>query len=175
MSLREQLFKAGLVTAEQIKQAETEAKKKTHQSKKDKALGAEEAARKAAEQRQRQEEAARKRERDRALNEEREAIKRRRENAARVRQLIATNRVNDAQAQIRYNFQAGRVVRSVRVTPPQQRLLAQGRLGIVRNPHDEFDFPIVPRDTADKLAAIDPALVLLLYEESTQPDDDDWG
>ena len=88
--------------------------------------------------------------------------------------MLKDRRLNDPQAEIPYNFSAGKVVRRVRVTLGQQRELAQGKLGIVRNPNDEFDFPIVPRQTAETLAAIDPRLVVLLYDLNSKPDDDDW-
>ena len=120
MSLRDQLLKAGLVSSEQAKKAENDAKKKRHQGKKDRRQGAEQAAKKAERERQQKAELEAKRERDRTLNREREAVKRRRENAARIRQLIKEHRANDPQAEIPYNFKAGKVVRRVRVTEPQR-------------------------------------------------------
>jgi uncharacterized protein YaiL (DUF2058 family) len=176
MSLRDQLLKAGLVTEEQVKKTEADAKKSKHKKNKNRALAAEDAARKAQEKRERDAEQAEKRERDRQLNERREAVKRRRENAARIKQLIAGNRVNDADADMSYNFQAGNKIRKVRVTRQQQTQLALGKLGIVRNPYDEFDFPIVPREAAEKLGVIDQQLVLLLYPLSNKlEEDDEWG
>jgi uncharacterized protein YaiL (DUF2058 family) len=176
MSLRDQLLKAGLVTEEQVKKTEAQAKKSKHKQNKNRTLAAEEAVRKAEERRQQEAEQAQKRERDRQLNEQREAVKRRRENAARIKQLIAGKRVNDANAEIPYNFQAGRAVRKVRVTEKQKTQLALGRLGIVRNPYDEFDFPILPREAAEKLGEIDQALILLLYPLTNKLDEEDeWG
>ena len=176
MSLRDQLLKAGLVSEEQVKKTEAEAKKSKHKKNKNRVLAAEDASRKAEEKRKREAEQAEKREQDRQLNEKREAVKRRRENAARIKQLLENNRVNDAKAEIPYNFQAGKSIRKVRVTNKQQTHLALGRLGIVRNPYDEFDFPIVPRDTAEKLGEIDAALVLLLYPLSNKlEEEDEWG
>ena len=176
MSLREQLLKAGLVSEDQVKKVESEAKKKTHEGKKNKALGAQQAAKKAEKKRQQQAAQAQKRKQDKQLNQQRDAVKRRRENAVRIRQLIASNRLNDAEAELRYNFQSGKNVRSLRVTEQQKQQLAMGWLGIVRNPQDEFDFPLVDRETAEKLAAIDPKLVVVLYDKVDRlDDDDDWG
>lgn len=175
MSLRDQLLKAGLVTEDQVKKVESSGKKQRHQQKKNRKLGAEQAAKKAAQRQQEQAEQQAKKARDRRLNAERDAVRRRRENAARIRQLIRQHRGNDPRAVTPYHFTAGRVVRRVRVTDAQQRDLACGRLGIVRNPQDEFDFPIVPRKTAQALAEIDPALVLLLLDETAGPaPEDDW-
>lgn len=175
MSLRDQLLKAGLVSADKAKKADTEARKQSHQQKKNKGLAAEDAARKAEEQRQRDEEAAQKRERDRQLNREREAEKQRRAELARVRQLLAAHRQNEPKAEIQYNFLAPdkRFIRYVRVTPPQQKQLARGQLGIVSNDENEFDFVLVSRDTVLAIAAAHPERVLLLHEPSSGNDDGD--
>jgi uncharacterized protein YaiL (DUF2058 family) len=174
MSLRDQLLKAGLVSQDKAKQVEAEARKQAHRAKKDKTVAAADAERQAEVRRQQQEEAERKRERDRRLNRERELEKKRREELARARQLIESYRLNEAGAELAYNFLAdGRFVRRVRVTPQQQKQLAAGRLGIARNADDEYDFPLVPRETALKLAEIDPAHVLLLHPENDGRDEED--
>lgn len=170
MSLQEQLLKAGLVSAESLKKQEKEARKRLHESKKDKAVAAAEANRKAEEQRRLEQEQARKRDRDRQLNLEREAQKKLKEEKARARQLIASHRLNDAAAEIPYNFIDGSFIRYVRVTPQQQLQLAKGRLGIVRGFESNYDFPLVPRETALKLADRFPDSVLLLHPESDSHD-----
>ncbi len=173
MSLREQLLKAGLVTEEQTRKAESEVKKKSHKTKKDKHLAQEESTRRQVEQRRREQDQERRRQRDRELSQRREAEKRRQENRARAKQLIDSNRANDADAEVRFNFLAdGRHIRSVRVTPQQQRLLAMGRLAILRNPGNKYDFPLVPRDVGLKLAELDSGLVLLLNPETDQVEDE---
>ncbi len=174
MSLREQLLKAGLVTADKVKQVERDTRKQGHKVKKDKTEAVVEQARKAEAERQRAEAEQRKREQDRELNRQRELARNRKAMLARVRQLIDSNRQNDPKAEQLYNFQDGRKIRRVRATPQQQNLLALGRLGIARNPHDPFDFPIVPRATALKLQALGAEHVVLLYEESARLEDDDW-
>ncbi|MFO1352790.1 MAG: DUF2058 family protein [Gammaproteobacteria bacterium] len=174
MSLRDQLLKAGLVSEDKIKKHEAESRKQDHRVKKGDQAAQREAERRAAEEKRLAEEAERKRARDREINLKREADKQRREQRARIQQILNENRCNQADAVDRYYFQDGRFARSVRVTPQQQADLAQGRLGIARNPKDEFDFPIVVRAVADKLAAIDPKLVILLHPEGGSPDDD-WG
>lgn len=177
MSLREQLLKAGLVSAEQVKKAETEVRKQTHQVKKDKTVAAAEAARQQEKQQWLAAEAERKRERDRQLNLEREAERKRREQAARAQQLLDSNRLNRPEAEIRYNFPHKDRYKFVRVTEEQQRQLARGQLAIARNPKDKYDFPLVSRETALKLAELSPDLVLLLYPEGSgnEADEWDWG
>lgn len=176
MSLRDELLKAGLVSADKVKKLESDARNQQHQSKKSKALAAEDAARQAEARRRAEAEAARKREQDRQLNQKREAEKRRREQAARARQLIDGHRLNEAEAEQRYNFQDGRLVRSIRVTVAQRKALALGRLAIVQGDRNEFDFVLVPRETALKLAEFVPERVLLLHPESSGDEtEDEWG
>ena len=176
MSLRDELMKAGLVSAERAKQLEADTRKQGYQRKKGQALAAEDAARQAEIRQRTEAEAARKRERDRRLNEEREAEKRRREQQARARQLLDAHRLNEPDAEIRYHFPDGRVLRSVRVTPAQRKALAMGRMAIARGDRHEFDFVLTPRDVAQKLAEFTPERVLLLYPESGDvEDEEDWG
>ena len=168
MSLRDELLKAGLASADQAKKLDTDARKHDHQRKKNKALAMEEAARQAESRRQAEAEAANKRERDRQLNLAREAEKQRRERAARAQQLIDSHRLNNPEAEILYNFldSDGRWIRAIRVLPPQRKGLAMGRLAIVRGDRHEFDFPLVPRQIALKLAEFIPERILLLHPES---------
>ncbi len=176
MSLRDELLKAGLVSADKAKKLESDTRNQEYQRKKSKALSAEEAGRQAEARQRAEAEAARKREQDRQLNQKREAEKQRREQAARARQLIDGHRLNEPEADVLYNFQDGRYVRSIRVTPPQRKALALGRLAIVRGDRNEFDFPLVPRETALKLAEFSPERVLLLHPESgSDESEDEWG
>ena len=176
MSLRDELLKAGLVSADKIKQLESDARNQQHQRKKNKTLAAEETVRQAEARRRAEAGAARKREQDRQLSQKREAEKQRREEAARARQLIDGHRLNEPEAEHRYNFQDGRFVRSIRVTVAQRKALALGRLAIVQGDRNEFDFALIPRETALKLAEFVPERVLLLYPESNGDEtEDEWG
>jgi uncharacterized protein YaiL (DUF2058 family) len=168
MSLRDELLKAGLVSADKAKKLDSDTRRQDHQRKKSQALAVEEAAKQAEMRRQTEAEAARKRERDRQLNLEREAEKQRRERTARAQQLIDSHRLNNPDAEILYNFldSDGHWIRAIRVLPPQRKGLAMGRLAIVRGNRHEFDFPLIPRDIALKLAEFTPERVLLLHPES---------
>lgn len=168
MSLRDELLKAGLVSADKAKKLDSDTRKQDHQRKKSKALAAEEAAQQAEARRQIEADAALKRERDRQLNLQREAEKQRRERAARAQQLIDSHRLNHPDAEILYNFldSDGHWIRAIRVLPPQRKGLAMGRLAIVRGDQHAFDFPLVPRDIALKLKEFAPDRVLLLHPES---------
>ena len=168
MSLRDELLKAGLASADKAKKLDTDSRKQDHQRKKSKALAAEEAVRQAEARRQAEVEAARKREQDRRLNLEREAEKKQRELIARARQLIDGHRLNDPKAEIYYNFfdSDGHWIRAIRVTPAQRKALAVGRLAILRGDHDEFDFSLAPRETALKLVEFAPERVMTLHPEN---------
>jgi len=167
MSLRDELLKAGLASADQAKKLDSAARKQGHQQKKDKALAIEAAARQAEVRRQLEAEAAGKREADRRLNLEREAEKQRREQAIRTRQLIDSHRLNEAEAEIHYNFldRDGHWIRAIRVTAPQRQGLATGRLAIVRGDRHEFDFALIARETALKLAEFTPERLRVLHPE----------
>ncbi len=175
MSLRDQLLKAGLVPSDQAKKQESETRKQAHLAKKSKTLAAEEAARQQEVRQQADAEIAHKREQDRQLNLKREAEKQRRERVARVRQLIDSHRLNDPEAELPYNFQEGRFIRSIRVTAAQRKALAMGRMAIVRGDKNQFDLVVTPRETATKLQEIVPERVLLLYDESSGDEEEDWG
>lgn len=176
MSLRDQLLKAGLVSTEEVKKVERQARKQTHQVKKDKTLAAQERRQKQEHQREQAEQLRQKRERDQQLNRQREQEKNRKAILAQVRQILEQHRQNDDKAELLFNFQAGKKIRRVRVTLDQQRQLAMGKLGIARNPHDPFDYPIVPRAVALKLQKLgDEEFIAVLNPESHRlEEDDDW-
>lgn len=176
MSLRDELLKAGLVSSDKAKKLDSDGRKQDYQRKKGKALTPEEEAQRVEARQQAEADGARKREQDRQLNLAREAEKQHREQIARARQLIEAHRINDPEAEVAYNFQDGNRIRTVRVTPPQRKALAMGRLAIVRGDRREFDFALVPREIAQKLAEFAPDRVLLLHPESSGVDaDDEWG
>ena len=173
MSLRDELLKAGLVSADKAKKRESDARKQDHQRKKDKTQAAEEAARQAELRRQLEAEAERKREQDRQLNQARVAERQQRERQERARQVIDSHRLNQVDAEIFYNFldSDGRWIRAIRVTAAQQRGLATGRLAIVRGERSVFDFPLVARETAVRLAEFAPERILLQHPEGDAADD----
>ena len=172
MSLRDELLKAGLVSADKAKKLDSDSRKQDHQRKKNQTLAAEAAAQQAEIRRQAEMEAARKREQDRRLNLEREAEKKQRELIARAHQLIDSHRLNDPQAEIYYNFfdSDGHWIRAIRVTPSQRKALTMGRLAILRGDRDEFDFSLAPREIAMKLEEFSPGRVMVLHPVSDSSD-----
>lgn len=176
MSLRDELLKAGLTSAHKAQKLQAATRKQEHQRKKNAPLAKDESAQQAALQQQAAAQAREKRERDRQLNLARDAEKRQREQRARARQLIDGQRLNHADAEIYYNFWDSdrHWIRATRVLPAQRRDLALGRLAIVRGEHSAFDYALIPRSNALKIAEFAPELVLVLHEESANLEDD-WG
>ncbi|PIE82828.1 MAG: hypothetical protein CSA09_04575 [Candidatus Contendobacter odensis] len=168
MSLQDELLKAGLISADNAKKHKADQRKRGHERKKNKMLAADDAEQQAEARRKIEAEVARKREQDRQLNQARNKQKRLQEQMARARQLIQEKRLNDADAEIKYNFldSDGRWIRALQVLPPQQKGLAAGRLAIVRGDRDQFDFALVHREIAVKLGAFAPERIVVLHPES---------
>ncbi len=168
MSIRDQLLKAGLVSKDKAKAAEQERRKTQHDQHKNKAAKA--AA--AAEAAQLAEEAAAQRARDQALAQARLEERQAREVQLQVEQILLRQRVNDARAEELYFYPwDAQWIRRVRVTAAQRRLLACGRLGLVRH-EDPFDCVIVTRETVLRVQALKPEWVLVLHDPQDAPEDD---
>ncbi len=168
MSIRDQLLKAGLVSKEKAKAAEQERRKNQHQQHKSKAARAE--AQQQAEELAQQ--VAEKRAHDQALEKARAAERVTREIILRIEQILARQRLNDDRADELYFYRWDEHwIRRVRVTPPQRRLLAKGRLGLVRH-EDPFDCVIVTREAALRIHALKPEWVLVLHDPQAVEADD---
>jgi len=173
-SMRDQLLKAGLVTEEQVKQAETAPKKKPHKRRVEQGAGAQKKskpkkARKAEpasdlEAFYRQREATDKAEQAAADAARKEAARIRKANRAKIGKLIRENALNEDAAEIRFNFVVGSSVKYVFVTEAQQELLAEGKLSIVFMGEKRC---VIKPEIAAEITAIDPArIVITMSEES---------
>ena len=207
-SLSEQLLKAGLITEEQVTQAEQD-----RQQQKDKARARANTRKKEtnASGKQAKSESPRNkarkpkpsqtpqatdkpektppkqsasdlakfyRERDNLERQEREAEeKRRREKAERkkktrqqIRELIATNQVNVADASIRYNFVVGETVKYVFVTEQQRIDLAAGSLAVTFMDGKRC---LIPVAVAGQIHELDPDKLVVINDPSQQAVMDD--
>ena len=164
-SLQDQLLKAGLVDEQKLKQTRTAKRKKTKQ-----AGGKDQAA--AENRRRAQQAAAEKAERDRALNRQRQEEARRKAEENELRQFIHAHRVPRGEGDVAYNFQDGGSLKRIYVTADQQRALAGGRLGLVRQ---DAGYELVPADIAEKIAARKAALILVLNRASGERADAEAG
>jgi uncharacterized protein YaiL (DUF2058 family) len=147
--LQEQLLKAGLVNKNKVDQV-ARAQQKAREGKPQKgeaAVDAEavDATRLAAERA----------ERDRQLEAQRRAEREAAERTAQVRQIIEAHRVKPGD-DLDYRFTDGSVIRSLRIGAAQRDPLARGALAIARLGES---FALVPRDTAQRLREIEPAVL----------------
>jgi uncharacterized protein YaiL (DUF2058 family) len=164
------LLKAGLVDEQKLKQARTSKRKKTKQ-----AGGKDQAA---IENRRRAEQAAaEKARRDRELNRQRQEEAKRRAEENELRQYIHTHRILRGEGHVAYNFQDGDSLKRIYVTAEQQRGLAGGKLGLVRQ---DAGYELVPAEIAEKIAGRKAALILVLNrpgegQDADAPEEDDYA
>ena len=163
-SLQDQLLKAGLIDEQRLKESRSSKRKVVKQTGKRRPEVGDEA-RRAAERAR-----AEKAERDRDLNrrQQEEAARRARENE--IRQLIHSNRVVREGGDVAFNFTDGTTLKRLYVNRDQQAALIAGRLAIVRQ--DTF-YELVPAETAERVRARDPSLVLLQNRESEHNNESD--
>lgn len=158
-SFQEQLLKLGLVDKKQVDKA----KKAKHQQKKGKGgkkpqpvdenkLLAEQAL-------------AKKKERARQLNLERAEKLRKREEAAKIRQLIETNRLAKDDHGVAYRFADGKKIFRVFVAQELADQLSNGQAGIVRL-GDQYE--VVPAGVARTLREQQPEVVVALNEKAAE-------
>jgi uncharacterized protein YaiL (DUF2058 family) len=149
-SLQDQLLKAGLIDEQSLRREKTAKRKKIRQTK---GKGPDR-------QQQRAREAAReKAERDRELDRQRRQAAAQKAEEHALRQLIHAHRVLRGEGEVAFNFQDGGALKRVYVGADQQRALAEGRLALVRQ---DNGYELVPRDVAEKLAARNANLILVL-------------
>jgi uncharacterized protein YaiL (DUF2058 family) len=181
--LRSQLLKAGLVTEEQVRKADSKARKeKRREPKKPKSktgLSFDEPEKL---RRQREVEEARLRDRDeqRRKHEARErtrqakveAERKAREAAENARRIIERGgRAPEETGGVRYNFAEKGVVRTITVSESQRAALSSGELGIVR-PHTQLQqYQLLDRAAALELREVLPEKLLLLHEPGEEEDE----
>jgi len=168
MSLRDQLLAAGLVTEKQVKQVELEQSQQHHRHKKTTSKAAPPPKQLTAAQRALEEKAAR----DKELNRKKEEKAARRARAVAINQLVEQNRiprVEDENPQF-YNFVDAGKIQRIAVKGDTQERIVRGDLLIARF---RGWYALVPKDTAEKLRAIDPNAVLehKVDEKSTDEND----
>ncbi len=172
-SLRDQLLKAGLVTEEQVKKAETKPKKRKQKPNK-KILPNKKQINKAKPKRELSDLEKFYRQRSTAENKERQAEKKAKEEAARLKKernikisrLINENMLSSNDASERYNFVIGTKVKYIYVNKEQLEQLAQGQLALT---FLKGKCRIISADTAQKIKEIDNKRLIvqqLLKEES---------
>jgi len=110
--------------------------------------------------------AAEKRKRDQELNRQRDEEAKRKAEQIALWQTVRDHRIPRSGGDTAYNFSDGKALKRLYVSAAQHRDLVAGSLAIVR--HDDF-YELVPGAVAERLAAAEPALVLV----HNRPDGDD--
>ena len=166
-SLQDQLKQLGLADEKQARKARQD-KKKRKGSKPSRRQPAAPDPRAETAQRERAEKA----ERDRKIESKREARRRAKETAARVRQIVETNRVERGEGELVYRFTRGRKIKEVWLSKDHHRRLADGEVALVTFGEG---YELVPNKTAERIREIDEKAVLVQNTGSTESDDDPYA
>lgn len=167
-SLQEQLLKAGLVDKNKLNKAKKQHKTQVRQQRNAKDGDAP----KPDPQRQREQEE--KAARDRELNERRNEVRRQREVAAQVKQLVVNNRHPRAENEDDqpFYFENKGKVKRLYVSPKTHKMISSGQLVIVN-----FNgvFELVPPDIAEKIRERNASLVIDLPKDQQADADDPYA
>ena len=167
-SLFDQLKKAGLVSdkqARQIKQSKYH-NQKQQKGKKEQPV---DEAKQLAQQAQ-----SEKIERDRQLNQQRQEDEARKAIAAQINQLIETNRIENRDGEIAYNFTDGNKIKRIHVNANVHKELCDGNLAIAKL---SGRYELVPSAIADKIKERDANRIIIHAnsDETTTPEDDPYA
>jgi uncharacterized protein YaiL (DUF2058 family) len=159
--LKDQLLKAGLVNAKQVKQAQQQQKKEAHL----RAQGKEQS-----DQERRQLQAAQiaKVEHDRVLNQERKQAAELKAIQAQIRQLIESHRLPDWRGELPFNFQDGGKIKRIYVNPSIRHQLAKGILAIAVL---DLRYELIPAEAAEKVRERDEKAIVLAHKPPAEDRD----
>lgn len=159
LTLQEQMLKAGLVNEKKLKKAKKGSKKSRVQAREAKA---------AAEENRLAQQA-----KDKELNQQMKEKQLSKEIKAQVKQLIAMNKIEQKDGEIKYNFTDGTLVKHLYVEELTQKQLSKGILSIAR---DGEGYVIIPTSVANKIAMRDEESIVdtqTTSEEAVDEDDPD--
>lgn len=165
-TFQEQMLALGLVEKKRVNEAKKQKhKKKKQQSGKKQVVVDENAilARKAQEK---------KKERARQLNQQREEKLQKREETARIKQLVETHRLEKDEKGKPFRFNVDGKIQRIFVSGEVSELLSNGGLGIVRIT-DQYE--VVPKNVIEKIQAINAKVFVSLSSKTaeSEPDTDD--
>jgi uncharacterized protein YaiL (DUF2058 family) len=175
MSLRDQLLKAGLVTAKQAKEAERQ-EQRQHLPKHKRAAASEQVVPPRHVQ-------SAKAVHDQALNRRQQEKAEKKARQAQIRQLIEQNRLPKLETEEFYNFVDGNKIRRIWADASTRERLGRGEIAIVR--HDGR-YDVVPAAIASRIRERDDRAVIAsgavkesshsdeAYQEFSVPDDLIW-
>jgi len=175
-SIRDQLLKAGLVTEEQVKQAETKPKPASKRTKprqnnntKPKAKAAKPKPKKRElsdlERFYQERDSSDKAEQEEQARQRKEAARIRKQKRAKIGALIRDNMQNDETAEIRYNFVVGSSVKYLFVTEAQQELLSSGELVIAFLGEKRC---LIPPAIGAQIKEIEPSRIIICVDPEAE-------
>ena len=150
LSLRDQLFAAGLINEKQAKQAGKHQGQQRREQAKNPAAAAAEKQRIAAHQ-------AAKAARDAELNRIAQDKLKQKEMRAQIKQLVEQNRLPMPEGEDYYNFIDGKKIRRIPVNPALRARFGKGEIAIVRS---DGRYHIVPAAIAERVRERDPHSVV---------------
>ncbi|MEZ9059756.1 DUF2058 domain-containing protein [Vibrio pelagius] len=156
LTLQEQMLKAGLVNEKKLKKAKKGSKKSRVQAREAKA---------AAEENRLAQQA-----KDKELNQQMKEKQLSKEIKAQVKQLIAMNKIEQKDGEIKYNFTDGTLVKHLYVEELTQKQLSKGILSIAR---DGEGYVIIPTSVANKIAMRDEESIVDTQTTSEEAIDED--
>ncbi len=163
-TLQEQFLKMGLVDKKKVENA----KKAKHQQKTDRGVknGADESKTQALQA------LAEKRERTKLLNQEKNREVQEQESAARIRQLIETNRLTIEEGETPYNFTDNNKIKRLYLQKSVAEQLSNGTLAIVRQ---AGEYQVIPARVADKVREFNRKLVVVYHSPASAVTEDPYA
>lgn len=166
-SLQDQLLKAGLTTKQKARQANTDKRKKNKQKRSGVKV-------EASIQEQVQADLAKKKAeklaKDAELNAQKKQALAEKEQHQRILQILTHHQVANIDGEIEYNYTFGSVIKKIFVNEQSQKALINGRLSLCGL--DDVTY-VVTNETAEKIATIDPSVILLKNEKTQESVDED--
>lgn len=162
---QDQLLKAGVVTKQQVKKAQSASnkKKKEQRSKKNKVV--DEAKLKI------QQAAKEKTEYDKALNQRKEEQAKQKATSIEIDQLITTNLIKrNEECEIVYNFEHRKKINRIYINEDMKQRVIDGKLGIARI---EGRYELIPKLIAKKIQQRNEKRVILFENTEEEIKDDD--
>jgi len=163
---QDQFLKAGVVTKQQVKKAQSASnkKKKENRSKKGKPVADENKLKL-------QQAAKEKAEHDKSLNLRKQEQAKQKALSAEIDQLITKNLIKQSEdCEIVYNFEHRKKVNRIYVNADMKQRIIEGKLGIARI---EGRYELIPRLIAEKIQQRNEKRVILFEAEETVVDEND--
>ena len=171
-SLQEQLLKAGLTTKQKARQANTDKRKKNKQKRSGAKVevSVEEQVKNSV-----NEAKLEKQRKDQELNAARQKALAEKEASLRIRQILEHHQITEIDGEMTYNYTFENKVKKLHVDEKTHGALSNGRLAVcgLTSDNDEPSVFVVTQETADKVAELEPSVVLVRNDRTEEQVDED--